>query len=253
MKKKILVFLICGLLLFSSVASAWHDKTHIALGLAIYGSEEGFREAEKRGEFTAYYDLAAPDLAKIRAGNEACNHYYDQSRNELIAKEMVLQQVAQVGKVCTDTEKGRLYGAITDSLRKYIEIKSKGGFADYYMAYVGHYVGDLVMPLHNVEFSGIKHHSANDAVVEKEINLTTYNQARIIACMQEYTLNSEDEVIAKMLELASEASTLGYRLVDDNKRTMTAEEAYTQLGAGASFFKAIQAYAQKETQAGKRP
>ena len=245
MLKKISLFLICGLVLFSNAVNAWHDKTHIALGLAIYGSEAGFRQAEKRGEFSAYYDLAAPDLAKIRSCNEACNHYYNKGRGEPITKELVARQTIQVGQVCREAEKGRLYGAIVESLRKYIEIKAKGGFADYYMTYVGHYAGDLVMPLHNTEFSDMKHHSANDAVVEKEINITTFNQAQIEAYMKEYTLNSEDEVIAKMIELANESSMLGYKLLDENGRTMTAEEAYAQLGAGASFFKAVQAYAQK--------
>lgn len=246
--RKVGFFLICGILAFSSVVNAWHDKTHIAMGMAVYGSEENFREAEKRGEFTAYYDLAAPDLAKLRASNEACNHYYNKARDEIVTPALVAQQVTQAGKVCANADKGHLYGAIVDSLRKYVEIRFKGGFADYYMAYAGHYVGDLVMPLHNVEFGGIVHHGANDAVVEHEISITTFNQPQIMAHMQDYTLNSEAEVMEKIAELANRTATLGYQLVDEGKRTMTPEEAYTQLGAGASLFRAINAYAQSRVQ-----
>ena len=69
--------------------------------------------------------------------------------------------------------------------------------------------------------------------------------------MREYTLNSRDEVAAKLLELAADSSRCGYLWLDAGLPQVAPEEVYAQLGAGASFFKAVQAFAENEIEKAK--
>lgn len=258
MKKRIVLLMLCGWLLLSGHASAWFDKTHIAMGLAVYGSEAGYAEYVKRQGFTSYYDLGGPDMVKIRSSYEDCNHYYNRRRGEGIDIKVVDGQAEKIkaAQVCTKADPGRLYGAIMESLDQYVAKKRKGEFADYYMAYAGHYIGDLVMPLHNmvpprgpdqrIEPAFAAYHRQLDGLVDGEIDIRDFSQPRIAAHMRDYTLNSRDEVAAKLLELAAESSRRGYLWLDAGLPEVTSEEVYTQLGAGASFFKAVQAFAENE-------
>ena len=245
-------------MLFSGHALAWFDKTHIAMGLAVYGSEADYAAYAKRQGFTAYYDLGGPDMVKIRSSYEDCNHYYNRQRGETVDAEAVKEQAEKIkaAQVCAKADPGRLYGAIMESLDQYIAKRSKGEFADYYMAYAGHYIGDMVMPLHNIvpprgpdqkiDPVFAAYHRQVDGLVDGEIDIRDFSQPRITAHMREYTLNSRDEVAAKLLELAAESSRRGYLRLDAGLPELAQEEVYTQLGAGASFFRAVQAFAESE-------
>lgn len=263
MKRKIVALALGGWMLFSGHALAWFDKTHIAMGLAVYGSEAGYAEYVKRQGFTAYYDLSGPDMVKIRSSYEDCNHYYNRERGETVDADAVKKQAEKikVAQACAKADPGRLYGAIMESLDQYIAKRSKGEFADYYMAYAGHYIGDMVMPLHNIvpprgpdqkiDPVFAAYHRQMDGLVDSEIDIRDFAQPRIAVHMREYILHSRDEVAAKLLELAEDSSRCGYRWLDAKLPQVTLEEVYERLGAGASFFKAVQAFAESEIKKAK--
>lgn len=206
---------------FHGVSYAWFDKTHIAVGEAA--------------GFNAYYDLAAPDIAKIRAKDEGINHYFDNKPDDVVTVDFIKRQLFE-----KDNDEGHLYAAIIESLRQYIDKKGSGKFADYHMVYVGHYVGDLVMPLHNIHQNswGFAYHLDVDGTVEKDVD---YKKIKI----ENYTLHNEDEVMAKIADLANGSLRMANKMQTD-KKVLTEEETYTQLSKGASLFKAILDYADRE-------
>lgn len=83
------------------------------------------------------------------------------------------------------------------------------------------------------------HHQEVDATVESEV-FDNWDKIKIY----EIEITSEDQLAAEIARLASLSINLGYKLVDE-KRLLTKEEAYTQLGHSASLFKAILKYVGK--------
>jgi hypothetical protein len=234
MFKRVTTLLAILFFTFGGTGQAWHDKTHIAIGEAV--------------GYPASHNFAAPDVVKLRAYCvEECNHYSNNDRDELVTAKTIKDQIKWMDQAFCPTEsKGRLYGALMKSLQTCIEKKQKdkNAFIDHDMAFVGHYIGDLVMPLHNIEHKGwaIGHHFANDSILEKDEG-KKIDISRIV--ITNYVFTSKDEIIAKLAELANDSARLGYRMQDDNK-DMTEEEAYAQLSKGASFFKAVWAFVEAQ-------
>lgn len=208
---------------FHGLSYAWMDKTHIAIGQAA--------------GFDSYYDLAAPDVAKIRASEEGPNHYFDNEANGVVTVNAIKKQIED-----TDHSHGHLYGAIIENLRKYIELKRAGKFADYYMVYVGHYIGDLSMPLHNINQTpwGWKHHLQIDGTLEKDID---YKRIKV----DMYSLKTEDDVMAKIAEIANASIQVADR-IQGNENVLTEDEVYDRIGKSASLFRAVLEYADRQSQ-----
>jgi hypothetical protein len=188
----------------------------------------------KAAGFPNWYNAAGADLAKIKAGDkETGNHYANNPPGTVVNPEMIREQVKRYDD--PNDEKGHLYGAIVASLRDYQSAKSAGKYSDYYLAYCAHYVGDLSMPLHNMDFNSFnqKYHSVIDGVVEDEV-LNHPERINI------YTIKiaSEDDLVRKIARIANLSMNLGYQLEKEN-RPLTKEEAYIQLGHSASLLKGI--------------
>lgn len=76
---------------FSS-AMAWHDRTHIAVGVAA--------------QFDQAYNLAGPDVAKLKVDTvEEYNHWVDNSETTTITKALIKGQI-QKYNLGTEREKG---------------------------------------------------------------------------------------------------------------------------------------------------
>ena len=225
--KKIVVYTLTAFLVscFGS-ANAWHDKTHIAVGEAIH--------------FNLAYNLASPDVAKIKAGRtEEYNHWVDNTAEEAITPEQVKSQIEKYN-VAEGEEKGHLYGAIVAAVRTYQKEKAAGHFADYHLAYAGHYIGDLSMPLHNIiNDGGMKYHQDNDDIVESEV---LSNLDRIKWYQYPISIKTEDELIQNIVRIAQNAKDLAIKMKKENMRLMTKEEAYGQLAQSASLLKAVLEY-----------
>lgn len=214
-------FAIVILFLYDS-ATTWHDKTHIAVGTVA--------------NFDQAYNLAAPDVAKLKANVvEEYNHWYNCPEKTEITTKLVKSQI-QKYNVGTEKEKsGHLYGAIVGAVRAYQDELGGGKYADYHLVYAGHYIGDLSMPLHNMEYNlfNSSRHVINDAIVENEVsqNLDKIKLSSI-------TINNEDDLIQNIVIIATKSKDLAYKLQKED-RNMTKEEAYQQLSLSASLFKAV--------------
>ena len=136
---------------------------------------------------------------------------------------MILEQVRRYDD--PGDERGHLYGAIVASLRDYKSAKATGKYAEYYLAYCAHYVGDLSMPLHNTLFDSFnrQHHTATDGIVEDEV-LNHLDRIKIYFIK----ITSEDDLIKEIARIATLSMKLGYQLEAEN-RALTKEEAYVQL------------------------
>ncbi len=227
MKKVFFGFLVVFLFIFSfSPAMAWHDRTHIAVGIVA--------------QFDQAYNLAAPDVAKLKANTvEEYNHWVDNPEKTTITKALIKGQI-QKYNLGTESEKGgHLYGAIVAAVRAYQDESGAGKFATYHLAYAGHYIGDLSMPLHNIDNSlldTLPNHYDNDHIVEDEI-LTNIDKVKL----SPITIKNEDDLIQNIALIAAKAKDLGYKLVKE-KRNMTKDEAYQQISQSASLFKAVLEY-----------
>ena len=219
----------------SSSANAWHDKTHIAVGKAA-----GFDLADY---------LAAPDIAKLKANNvEAYNHFVNNEEKGLITPELVKSQIGKYNLGIVDEQKGHLYGAIVAAIRTYKDEAGAGKYGVYNLVYVGHYIGDLSMPLHNIAYDkfNAEHHGSNDGIVEDEV-LSHLDQIKTYPI----TIKTEDDLIQNIVKIATKAKDLGYTMEKEN-RDMKKEEAYGQLSDSASLFKAVLEYANYSTQTPKQ-
>ena len=216
------------LLLFASQAAAWHDHTHLAIC--------------KAAGFDMWYHCAGPDIAKIKAGNiEAYNHWFNNSAEVEITPQIVLDQVDRYNKRSKifDTE-GHLLGAIIASLRAYDKDLQFGKYALYQLVYCAHYLSDLSMPLHNIAYDDFneQHHSANDGIVEDTILNETEKITRHIYRINLRENNFEADLANEIARIANLSRKLGYKLRAE-KRDMTKQEAYIQLGHSASLLRAV--------------
>ncbi len=225
MNKKQNILLLITLILLSLPGYAWHDKTHIAIA--------------KAAGYQYWYNAAGADITKVKARDvEEKNHYFNNYENESVTAKMVLNQVKLYNSP-TDDE-GHLYGAIIAALKDYQKKKVSGKFAEYYMAFAVHYIGDLSQPLHNMPYDRFNraHHSANDGIVDENI---LDNVKEIEKNMYEIRLSKEtfEEDLAKEIaRIANISRQLGFKIKAEN-RDMTKGEAYVQLGHSASLLKAV--------------
>ena len=209
-------------------AQAWHDKTHLSIA--------------KAAGYEYWFNGAGADIAKIKAGNvESYNHWYDNTKKVEVTPQMVLDQTNRYNRTDEAADaQGHLYGAIIAALREYGKNSASGKYGEYHMAYAAHYIGDLSNPLHNIpndEFN-IKHHQANDGVVEKTI---LDHPEKINRHMYTITLRDnrfEADLAREIARIANISRKLGYKLRADN-RDMTPDEAYIQLGHSASLLRAV--------------
>lgn len=220
--------LILTALLIASHATAWHDKTHLMVS-KVAGRD-------------SWYNAAGPDLAKIKAGNiESYNHWYNNNAEAEVTSQMVLGQIGRYNErnKLLDSE-GHLYGAIIASLHAYDKFMRTGKYAEYHLDYCAHYVADLSQPLHNIphdDYNKSWHHAA-DGILEN----TVWNESdKIEKHMYDIKLSSDhfDEDLAREIaRIANLSRKLGYKLREE-KRNMTPEEAFIQLGHSASLLKAV--------------
>lgn len=218
------------LLILSSASTVfgWHDETHLAVAKAA-----GYYE---------WYNATGADITKIKAGTlEKNNHYFDNTQNVKVTPGLVLEQAKRYND--PNDNEGHIYGAIIESLRKYIGTKEKGNYAEYHLAFCAHYIGDLSQPLHNIPYDSFNkvHHNANDGVVEKEVLAKI---RKIKANMYPIKLRPdhfEKDLAQEIARIANYARKLGYKLKKEG-RDLTKEEAYRQLGQSASLLKAVLKY-----------
>jgi hypothetical protein len=222
MKRMVLTLIFLSI---ASIASGWHDETHLAVA--------------KAAGYHKWYNSTGADMAKIKAGHvEGYNHFFDNPEGMKVTAEMVLSQAARYNDPQDD--EGHLYGAIIASLREYRAAKSKGKYAEYHLAFCAHYIADLSQPLHNMPYDAFNRarHSAMDGTVDAEV---LENLDKIRAYMYPIELRPEhfEEDLAKeVARIANLSRELGDRLKKEG-RNMTKEEAYVQLGHSASLLKAI--------------
>jgi hypothetical protein len=232
-------------LVSATSASAWHDATHMAVvkaaGLDDY----------------AYLAVGA-DMAKEKSGGyEDGNHYRNNPRGTVVTADMVLDQVRDYN--CRCGAEGHLYGAIIAALEKYRENRDGGKYARYPLGFAAHYLGDLSMPFHNVEYNLFNqtHHGANDGVVEGGADEPMDARvARIAGQIRERMktippirlpragadVTKFNRALAdRIAGIANRSIALGYTMQDQTpQRTlMTEDEAYRQLAESAALLKAV--------------
>ena len=189
-----------------------------------------------------WYNCAGPDIAKIKAGNiESYNHWFNNTAEVEITPQIVMDQIERYNKrnKIFDME-GHLLGAIIASLRAYEKDHRSGKYALYHLVYCAHYIGDLSMPLHNVAYDDFneKHHDVNDGIVEDTI---LKEPEKITGHMYPITLSKKDfeaDLAREIARIANLSRKLGYKLREE-KRDMTKQEAYVQLGHSASLLRAV--------------
>lgn len=227
MKREIFSFIvILGVLFFTVDASAWHDKTHLSICRA--------------SGLDMWYHCAGPDIAKIKAGNvESYNHWFNNNAEVEITPQLVLRQLERYNRISGEAE-GHLYGAIIASLRQYEKTMQAGKYALYHLIYSAHYISDLSMPLHNVAYDDFnrKHHQANDGIVDNTIFDEPENITKHMYPINLSRDNFENDLAREIARIANISRMLGYQMRAE-KRNMTKQEAYVQLGHSASLLRAV--------------
>jgi hypothetical protein len=222
------MMMVLCLLSLVSQAQAWHDKTHLAIA--------------KTAGFDMWYHCAGPDIAKIKAGNvESYNHWFNNTAEVEITPQMVFDQVERYNQrnKFFDPE-GHILGAIIASLRAYDKDLRSGKYAMYHLVYCAHYISDLTMPLHNIAYDDFNkdHHHANDGIVEETILNEPEKITRHIYSVTLSKKYFEADLAREIARIANISRKLGYKLRAE-KRDMTKQEAYIQLGHSASLLKAV--------------
>lgn len=241
-----LIALTFACLVTSSPALAWNDITHMAVMKAAGLDND------------AYLAVGA-DMAKEKAaGREDGNHYCDNKQGVVVTADKVLDQVPEYNCRCGE---GHVYGAIVAALNDYRERKNRNKYARYPLGFAAHYIADLSMPLHNVEYNDFNksNHSANDGVVERgEKGSTNERVARIARSIQQRMRNippyrlppaREDmkefrtALAKKIAEIANSSIALGFAMQESTppRPLMSTGEAYARLAESAALLKAVYA------------
>jgi hypothetical protein len=220
-------FLVIFIAFFSSTPSlshAWNDETHLAIA--------------KAAGYHKWYLAAGADMIKIKAGKiEADNHFFNNAPGSVVTSSLIERQI---GKYDQPDPDGHLYGAIVHAVRDYGEMKARGKYGEYHLAFCAHYLGDLTMPMHNMPLSEFskKYHKEMESFVNEEGLVTLAEKIKPYPLQ----IDSETALMKEIARIANVSLQLGYRLQAEN-RLITKAEAYAQLGHGASLFKGIIAYA----------
>lgn len=226
MKKLYASFLIVAFMI-PAYSKAWDTKTHMSISKAA-----GYAE---------WYNSAGADIAKVKAGSrEGNNHYFENSQDQKITQKLVLEQVSRYNDH-KDYE-GHIYGAIIGAVREFEKRKAEGKYPDFHLAYLAHYAGDLTQPLHNMKEKGfIYKHLAFDQAVEPGV---LDNIDNITKNMYEINLskkNFEKDLAKEIARIANISIALGKKIKKE-KRFITNDETYIQLGHSASLLKAVLKY-----------
>jgi hypothetical protein len=218
--------LVCSIITAEATpSSAWYDETHVAIA--------------KRAGYLKWFNAAAADVAKVKlSAVEGDNHFVNNPPGRIITADMVRAQIAMYDTI---DRQGHLYGAILASLRNYLQLSGQGAYGQNHLAYCAHYVGDLSMPLHQTLYDDYneKYHNDTDGIINAEV-LSNLEKIRIYPI----SINSEEALIREIARIANLSMKLGYQL-EDEKRLLTKDEAYRQIGHSASLLKAILAYTAK--------
>jgi len=210
---------------YSSISSAWFDETHIAVA--------------KVAGYQKWFNAAAPDIARVKLGEkEDHNHFVNNPRGTVITPEKVLAQVEKYNQI---DPSGHLYGAIIASVREYIEVRKKGRYAEYHLAYAAHYIGDLSQPLHHTLYEDFnrRYHSKMDGIVNDEV-LDNLDKIKVYPI----EIKTEQDLVKEIARIANLSMVQCYKLEDEG-RLLTREETYNQLSHSSSLMKAVLDYLEK--------
>ncbi len=210
------------LLIFPALSFAWHDETHLSIA--------------KAASYKKWFNAIGADMAKIKAGyKEKHNHFVSNSAGTIVTAEKVITQAKKYNK---REFRGHLYGAIIASVRNYLKDTKKDKYSEYHLGYCAHYVGDLSQPLHNTRYNSYnkKNHIITDGIVNDEVLDNIFN-----IVIYPISITSEQELASEIARIANISLALGYK-IESEKRLLTKEEAYIQLGHSASLLKAILQY-----------
>ncbi|HUV78425.1 MAG TPA: S1/P1 nuclease [Desulfobacterales bacterium] len=217
------IFFVVG---FTGNSYPWHDETHMAIAKAA-----GYKK---------WYNSAGADMIKTKAmGIERPNHYVSNPRETMVMPEMVFRQIKDYNKKTDVT--GHLYGAIIASIRDYLKEKHKGKYGEYHLAFCAHYVGDLSQPLHNTLYNAYnrKNHATTDSIINDAV-FDNMDKIRIYPIK----IRSEEDLAKQIARIANLSIQKGYQ-IEDEKRLLTEQEAYVQIGHSASLFRAILRYVER--------
>lgn len=143
-----------------------------------------------------------------------------------------------------------MLGAIINSVRQAKSRTDKGKFDDYYYAVLGHYCGDLSMPLHVSvydDFNRSHHFTMDNTLDHSEVEWDVDGVPIITKEMSiddRLHFNSEDEIMDYMLGIANESYELANKLRAEN-RNLTHGEAIQRINRFATFFRALMRYCGK--------
>lgn len=245
-KKSKLMIIPAMLASFSAMAfaptqtEAWTDQTHMAI--------------ERAAGLMSYQNACSPDVAKtimnvnkIRK-NDGQAHFYDAAKAPTRADvDAQLQMLGMQRDECPD---GYILGAIVNSVRKSKAWTEQGKFDDYNYAMLGHYIGDLVQPLHMSVYDDFnrKNHLAIDHILNHNEVKWDVDGVPLIAAEikvdDSLRFKDEEELINHMVKLANESYDLGQKLRKEN-RLITHDEAISRVSKAATFFRACMRYCGK--------
>lgn len=209
------------------ISTAWNDETHLAIA--------------KAAGYYKWYLAAGADMIKIKAGKiESGNHYVNNAPDSVVTPALIENQI---GKYNREDPDGHLYGAIIHAIRDYVEMKTRGKYGEYHLAFCAHYLGDLSMPLHNMPLSDFskKYHKEIEQFVNEEGLTTLVKKIKIYPIK----IDSETALMNEIARIANISLHLGYRLQAED-RLITRTEAYEQLGHSASLLKGILGFVKQE-------
>ena len=230
--------------LHANQSVAWHDATHMAV-------------AKAAGLDNYIYLAVGADMTKEKTRErEAGNHYNNTPKGVEITPEMVLAQFSDYNKP-TDAD-GHLYGAIVASVTECLVRATGGKYALYPLGFTAHYLGDLSMPFHNIDYNYFNeiNHSANDGIVEKpsgKDEAMDVKVSRIAAEIQKRMTSLPPiqlrtdiryfyrDLATAVATIANKASKLGYAIQETipPRTLLTEEEAYMQLAQSAQLLKVV--------------
>ena len=155
-----------------------------------------------------------------------------------------------IGQGRDDSPDGWILGGIINATRKAKAWTEQGKFDDYNYAILGHYCGDLSMPLHMSVYDDFnrKHHLNIDQTLNhSEVKWDVDGVPLITKEMtvdDSVRFNNEDEIIDHMLMIANESFELAQKLRKEN-RELTHDEAIQRVNRSATFFRALMRYCGK--------
>ena len=222
-------------------AEAWTDQTHMAI--------------ERAAGFSGYQNACAPDVSKTVMTinkikkNDGQGHFFDASKAPTRAD--VDTQLEQIGMSRDECPDGYILGGIVNPTRKAKAWTEMGKFDDYNYAILGHYIGDLSMPLHMSVYDDFnrKHHLNIDQTLNRSDVKWDVDGAALIAkeikVDDSVRFNNEEELINYMLKIANESFEKAQQLRKEN-RELTHEEGIQRVSESATFFRAVMRYCGKK-------